>query len=230
MARLAQRAIAEEQMDAPGLAPDIYAAVLADLERANRWTFAARPTLRFLARATKGMDSFSLLDVGYGEGGMLRAIAGWAKARGIEARLTGIDLNPKSRAAAGAKTPAGMAIDYRTGDYADCEPTDFIVSNLVAHHMTHDQLIAFLRHMESRATCGWMVNDLHRHRFAYFGYPLLARIMGWHPIVRADGRLSIARSYRPAEWRSLLNEAGIAPDAAPIVRYFPFRLCVERAP
>ncbi|RED17114.1 methyltransferase domain-containing protein [Parasphingopyxis lamellibrachiae] len=228
MAGLSQRAIAEEQMDAPGLAPDIYAAVLTDLERANRWTFAARPTLSFLARATQGMDSFSLLDVGYGEGGMLRAIAGWAKARGIEARLTGIDLNSKSRAAAEAQTPDGMTIDYRTGDYADCEPTDFIVSNLVAHHMTHDQLIAFLRHMEAQAMRGWMVNDLHRHRFAYFGYPLLARIMGWHPIVRADGRLSIARSYRPAEWQALLGEAGIAPGASHIVRYFPFRLCVER--
>lgn len=230
MAGLSQRAIAEEQMDAPGLAPETYAAVLADLERANRWTFAARPTLAFLARATKGMDSFSLLDVGYGGGGMLRAIAGWAAARGIEARLTGIDLNPKSRAAAEAQTPAGMAIAYRTGDYAECPPTDFIISNLVAHHMTHDQLIAFLRHMEARATLGWMVNDLHRHRFAYWGYPLLARIMGWHPIVRADGRLSIARSYRPAEWRSLLAEAGIEARAAHIVRRFPFRLCVERAP
>ena len=100
MARLSQRAIAEEQMDAPGLAPEIYAAVLADLEQVNRWTFAARPTLDFLARATKGRDSFSLLDVGYGEGGMLRAIARWAEKRGKTARLVGIDLNPKSRAAA----------------------------------------------------------------------------------------------------------------------------------
>jgi 2-polyprenyl-3-methyl-5-hydroxy-6-metoxy-1,4-benzoquinol methylase len=228
MANLAQRAIAEEQMDAPGLAPDIYAVVLADLEQVNRWTFAARPTLNFLARTTKGRKSFSLLDVGYGEGGMLRAIAQWAEKRGIEAKLVGIDLNPKSQAAAEAQTPGSMAIDYRTGDYADCEPTDFIISNLVAHHMSHNQLVAFLRFMEAKARCGWMINDLHRHRFAHFGYPLLARLMGWHPIVRADGQLSIARSYRPDEWPPLLEEAGIALDAVHIVRRFPFRLCVER--
>lgn len=228
MASLTQRAIAEEQMDAPGLAPEIYTAVLADLEKANRWTLSARPTLNFLQHATRGRDSFSLLDVGYGEGGMLRAIARWAKRRKIEAKLVGIDLNSKSAAAATAQTPSSMAITYRTGDYADCAPCDFIVSNLVAHHMTHDQLVAFLRFMESHAHCGWLVNDLHRHRFAYFGYPLLARIMGWHPIVRADGQLSIARSYRRSDWTELLKHAGIEPGAAKVVRRFPFRLCVER--
>ncbi len=228
MANLAQRAIAEEQMDAPDLAPEIYAAVLADLEKANRWTFSARSTLAYLARATAGLDRFSLLDVGYGEGGMLRTIARWAQKRGIKARLIGIDLNPKSQAAARAATPDELAIDYRTGDYAECEATDFIVSNLVAHHMTHDQLIAFLRHMEATAGKGWLVNDLHRHRFAHFGYPVLARMMGWHPMVRQDGQLSIARSYRPAEWQSLLTEADIAPGMAQVVRRFPYRLCVER--
>lgn len=228
MESLAQRAIAEEQMDAPGLAPDIYAAVLADLEQVNRWTLAARPTLNFLARATRDLKSFSLLDVGYGEGGMLRAIAGWAGKRGKTARLVGIDLNPKSQKAAEAQTPGSMAIDYRTGDYAECEPADFIISNLVAHHMSHDQLVAFLAFMEAKAVRGWMINDLHRHRFAHFGYPILARIMGWHPIVRADGQLSIARSYRPDEWPPLLEEAGITPGAAHVVRRFPYRLCVER--
>jgi len=38
--------------------------------------------------------------------------------------------------------------------------------------------------------------------------------------------LSIARSYRPAEWQPLLKAAGV-PDAH-VFRAFPFRLCVER--
>jgi hypothetical protein len=82
--------------------------------------------------------------------------------------------------------------------------------------------------MEPKAGKGWLINDLHRHRFAHFGYPLLARLMGWHPMVRQDGQLSIARSYRPAEWQSLLTEADIAPGTAQVVRRFPYRLCVER--
>ena len=228
MSRLAVRARDAEQMDDPALDPATYEQVLGDLGRVNRWTLAARPTLLFLARTTKGMDRFRLLDVGFGEGGMLRAIATWARRRGVEAELVGVDLNPKSVAAARAATPAGLAIDYRAGDYRDMGRFDVIVSSLVAHHMRDDELRAFLRHMEGHAARGWLVNDLHRHAFAWRAYPLLARALGVHRIVREDGRLSIARSFRPAEWRQILADAGVPQGAARIVRYFPFRLCVER--
>jgi SAM-dependent methyltransferase len=222
---LAVRSQAEELMDADDLDAAIYADVVGDLATVNTVTMARRPTLDFLARATAERKSFRLLDVGFGDGDMLRRIARWAKAKGIEAELVGVDLNPRSEQAARAH---GGAIRYVTGDYADLahEPWDVIVSSLVAHHMSHDQLIAFLRFMERHASAGWFVNDLHRHGFAHWGFPVLATIARWHPIVRHDGTLSIARSYRPDEWPPLLAEAGITE--AKVRRIFPFRLCVER--
>ncbi len=223
---LDNRATAEELMDADDLPADIYAEVVADLARVNVVTMAPRPTLAFLARLTKPGQSYRLLDVGYGDGDMLRQIARWGERRGVGFDLVGIDLNPRSEAAARAHTPPGLAIDWRTGDYANLagEDWDFVISSLVAHHMTRLQLIAFLRFMAHEARVGWLVNDLHRHGFAYHGWPLLARLFGWHPIVRHDGRLSIARSYRPGEWPPLLDEAGVGD--ARVFRAFPFRLCV----
>lgn len=225
---LTTRAIAEERMDAEDLPAETLAAVLADLAQVNAVTMAARPTLGFLERAVGKAKSFRLLDVGFGDGDMLRRIARWAVRRGIAAELVGIDLNPNSAPAAAAHTPPGLTIDYRTGDYAALadEPWDVVVSSLVAHHMSQEQLVAFLRFMEVHATRGWFVNDLHRHGFAHAGYPLLARIAGWHEIVREDGTLSIARSYRPGEWPPILAEAGVTQ--ARVFRVFPFRLCVER--
>lgn len=227
MTGLANRAIAEELMDADDLDAATYAAVVGDLAKVNVVTMAARPTLEFLARATAGMASFRLLDVGFGDGDMLRRIARWAARRGIAAELVGIDLNPRSELAARAHTPADLTIRYETGDYADLagKGWDFVISSLVAHHMTHPQLIAFLRFMERDSARGWLVNDLHRHGFPHWGFPLLARIAGWHRIVRLDGTLSIARSYRPGEWPPILAEAGVE---ARVYRAFPFRLCVER--
>jgi len=83
--------------------------------------------------------------------------------------------------------------------------------------------------MSRRETCsrGWLISDLHRHGFAYYGFPWLARLMGAHRIVREDGQLSIARSFRPDEWRQILRDANMPPDVS-IVRRFPFRLSVER--
>jgi SAM-dependent methyltransferase len=224
---LEARAIAEELMDDPSLDPNVYAEVMRDLGKVNGVTMARLPTLRFLERALGERKQFRLLDVGYGGGDMLRAIAKWAAKRGIKADLVGVDLNPRSETAARSATPDAVPIHYVTGDYAEMagEGFDFIVSSLVAHHMTRAELIAFLRFMEASAMRGWFINDLHRHGFAWLGYPLLAGLMRWHPIVRHDGRLSIARSYRPDEWPPLLDEAGV--KGARVRRIFPFRLCVE---
>ena len=215
-------------MDADDLPAATYADVVADLARVNVVTMAARPTLAFLRRTCRPGGRYRVLDVGYGDGDMLRRIARWGERRGIAFELVGIDLNPRSEAAARAHTPAGIAIDWRTGDYADLadEPWDVVLSSLVAHHMSHAQLVAFLRFMQDHARVGWLVNDLHRHGFAYRGWPLLAALFRWQPIVRHDGHLSIARSYRPDEWPPILAEAGITD--ARIHRAFPFRLCVER--
>jgi SAM-dependent methyltransferase len=227
---LATRAIAEELMDADDLDAATYAAVVHDLARVNTLTMARRPTLDFLGQISRrgGAGTLRILDVGFGDGDVLRAIARWARKRGQPVELVGIDLNPRSTPAAREATPADMAIDYRTGDYADLRghAWDVVLSSLVAHHMTHDQLVAFLRFMEQESARGWFVNDLHRHGFAYFGFPLLATLMRWHRIVRHDGQLSIARSYRPNEWWPILAEAGI--EGATVSRIFPFRLCVAK--
>ena len=219
---------AQEMMDADDLDAATYAAVVGDLARVNTVTLAARPTLAFLRRAATRAERLRILDVGFGDGDMLRRIARWATASGTRVELVGVDLNPRSEPAAQAHTPPELPIRYVTGDYADLagERWDCVISSLVAHHMTHGQLVAFLRWMEARARVGWLVNDLHRHRFAFHGFPLLAGLARWRPIVRHDGKLSIARSYRPAEWPPLLAEAGVT--GARVFRAFPFRLCVAK--
>ncbi|WP_340267818.1 methyltransferase domain-containing protein [Sphingobium mellinum] len=229
MVSLAIRSRQEEQMDAPDLDAATYERVLHDLARVNRWTFTAWPTIAFLNRAVGDATRFRLLDVGFGDGDILRVIARWARRRGIDAQLVGVDLNEKSVRAARAATPADLDIDYRAGDYLDQpEPFDFIISSQVTHHMTDGQLMRFLHHMEGRARWGWLICDLHRHGFAYRGFPLLARLLMVHRIVREDGQLSIARSFRAEEWRHYLGCAGIGLDQVRIVRRFAFRLCVER--
>ncbi|WP_156135549.1 methyltransferase domain-containing protein [Novosphingobium malaysiense] len=216
-------------MDAPDLDLRTYGTVLRHLARVNRWTFTAHSTIAFLSHAIGDAQTFSLLDVGYGYGDQLRTVGRWAQRRGLEATLVGIDLNPASEELARAATPAGLGVDYRTGDYAD-QPDrfDFIVSSQVAHHMSDDQLTRFVRYMEATARRGWLICDLHRHAFAYYGYPLLARIMGVHRIVREDGQLSIARSLRPDEWPAVLARSGVGPETVRVSRRAPFRIAVER--
>ena len=222
----------EEEMDAAELPPERYARVLADLSRINALTLAQRPTLGFLDRLRArgvGDRPWRILDVGFGAGDVLVRIARWGERRGVALDLAGVDLNPKSEAVARARL--GGRARLVTGDYRDLagQGWDMIMSSLVSHHMTPVQRAEFLRFMESEAACGWLVNDLHRHRLPFAGYPLLATLARVDPIVRRDGQLSVGRGFRRAEWAAML--AGALPDVAGecrIFRSFPWRLCVER--
>lgn len=221
-------------MDADGVTAADFAACLHDLAQVNTLTMARPPTLRWLADATAGMapgDGFTLLDVGYGEGDMLRAVHAWAVGKRLAPRLIGVDLNPLSRPAALAATVPALGIEYHTGDvfdFAPDEPVDFIISSLVTHHLTDSQVTRFLGWMEARARRGWFVNDLRRHWFAFYGFKALATVMRWHRFVRHDGPVSVARSFVPDDWARALPTAGIAADGVTIERVFPFRLCVGR--
>ncbi len=223
------RASDAELMDAAGLDPAVFAALIADLARVNTVTLARPPTLAWLAKASKGRDRFSLVDVGFGHGDMLRAIARGARRRGQTVTLTGIDLNPRSAPVARAATDPGLGIRYLTGDAADLDfVPDFIISSLVAHHMTDAELIGFIAWMEATATRGWFINDLHRHRLAWIGFRLLAGLLRWHPVVRHDGALSVRRAFVRRDWDRILTAAGVSPQAVTIRWHLPFRWGVGR--
>ena len=227
--RFGSRSRASEWMDAPGLDQDDLARCLDDLAVVNTVTLARAPTLAFMRRAARGRTALSVLDVGYGQGDMLRRIARWGRRHGVALRLEGVDLSPASAVAAEAATPDWMGIRYRTGDVFDEAPgsVDLIVSSLFTHHLADADVVRFLRWMEQTARLGWFVNDLHRHAVAYYGFKLLAGVAGWHPMVRHDGPVSVARSFRRRDWEWMLGEAGLARQAR-VRWHLPFRYCVGR--
>ena len=218
-----------EELDEQTTDPDTYQLVMTELAVINRITLTHRPTLRWLAKATKGMTEFSVLDVGYGDGDLLRAIAQWASERGLKAKLSGVDLNPRSADAARNATPEWMTIDFLTGDvfsYTPPQPVDFVVSSQVAHHFTDTQIVSFLGWVDGTARHGWHIADLHRHVLPYRVFPALCRVMGWHRITRCDGVISIARGFRRAEWQSYLERACVS---ATVSWHLPFRYCLSRS-
>lgn len=221
-----------EWMDGPDVSATDFAACLESLAKANTVTLARPPTLAWLARATSKLSSgspFTIVDVGFGDGDMLRAVRRWARRRGLSATLVGYDLNARSVPAANKRTDFSLQIDFRTGDATgETQPIDYVISSLVAHHMTDDEIVRFLRWMEAETRRGWFINDLHRHPIAFYGFRLLAWVARFHPFVRHDGPISVARSFRRADWLRFLAAAEIDERQVEIEWRFPFRLCVGR--
>jgi SAM-dependent methyltransferase len=221
-------------MDDPSVGYATFRGCLHDLARVNRLSLGYRPTLAFLeglrraGRLELGRP-VEILDVGSGYGDLLREVAAWGRRRGVTLRLTGLDLNPWSARAAAEATGRDVPVRWITGDVFDhAGEADVILSSLFTHHLPDAGVVRFLRWMETRATLGWFVNDLHRHPVAARGFGPLATLLRMHPFVRHDGPASFRRAFVPEDWRRLLAEAGVPADAARAVRAAPFRLCVAR--
>ncbi len=221
-------------MDAAHHSPAEMAACLADLSRVNTVTSARPPTLRWLERATRDLapgSSFTLVDVGCGAGDMLRAIHRAATHRGLVPQLIGVDSDARAVAAARAVTDPAYGIEFRAESVfdhcADLGP-DFVTSSLVTHHMRDDEIARFFSWMEARARHGWLVSDLHRHVVAYHAFRVLAQAARWHPFVRHDGPVSIARGFRREDWERYLACAGIPRERVTVRWHVPFRWTVGR--
>jgi 2-polyprenyl-3-methyl-5-hydroxy-6-metoxy-1,4-benzoquinol methylase len=234
MRSFAERSREAELMDAADMTAGEYADCLADLTKVNTVVLVRRPTLAWLRRATRGLargDGFRLVDVGCGQGDMLRAVSAWTRRAGFKPRLVGIDLSPWSAPAARAATDPALGIEYLTGnvfDYRPDEPIDYVISSHVTHHMTDEQVTEFLTWMERTCRRGWFVNDLHRNAIAFYGFKALSAAAGWNRFVRHDGPVSVARSFRRADWERLIAAAELPRGQVSLDWRLPFRLCVGR--
>lgn len=213
-------------MDDAAATEAAFSAALTDLARINRLSLAYPPVLRWLDGlvARTGAARLSVLDVGAGGGDMLREIAAWGARRGVALDLCGLDRSPwAARHAAAAGTPAR----WITADLFDLDPAerfDVVLCSLFTHHLRDPELVRFLRWLEARAARGWLISDLHRHPVPWGFVWGAVRLLRMDPMVVHDSTVSIARGFTRADWRRLLDEAGVA--GAEIRWAFPFRWLV----
>jgi hypothetical protein len=78
-----------------------------------------------------------------------------------------------------------------------------------------------LKWLRKNSRLGFFINDLHRHFLAWSSIKLLTGIFSKSHMVQYDAPLSVKRGFRKAEWRALLDEAGI--DDASIAWKWAFR-------
>ncbi len=232
MPDLRQRAQLTELMDGP-CSRDELRACLRDIDRTSSWFLGYRPLFAWLDSMLHAMQgTIRILDVGCGSGDGLRRIARWAKARSVALELIGLDVNSDAIAIASEASTEEHNIEWIAGDifaYIPRKPVHLVVSSLFAHHLGDDAIVQFLAWMERHATLGWFVNDLTRNTVPYHLFRIFAKLVRLHPFVQYDGPVSIARAFRPEDWRRLCDAAGLNNGQVSIRGYTPARLCVARS-
>ena len=222
-----ERADLTEWMDEP-CSYEEFRGCLVSLRWSNRLTFNYRSTMLWLDQFRRVRRPLHIVDVGSGGGDMLRRIERWAAEYGVPATLTGIDLNPHATRAAREFTPADSRIRWMTGDAfaAEVEQPDIVLCSLLTHHLPEPEIVRLLRWMETTATVGWFINDLHRDAFAYHFYRWFSRAFRLHRFVQHDGPVSIRRAFVREDWTRMLAAAGLTGKAE-VYGVRPARLCVS---
>lgn len=86
---------------------------------------------------------------------------------------------------------------------------DIILTTLVCHHLSDDELVDFLKNMLKGSKRMVIIHDLHRHIMAEWLYALLSPLLFRNRLITHDGLISIRRGFIRSEWQVLLKKAGI---------------------
>jgi len=211
------RSTRAEVLDDPACAAALRTRSLADVARANRLLGGKRAVLAELApllRSHRGR-TLTLLDVGTGIGDIPVAARRLAARQGT--RLAAVGLDDAEPLAAVARERLGMAVrgDALHLPFATSS-VDVVTCSQVLHHFREDAAVALLRELDRVARECVIVSDLRRSWIAAGGLWLVSFPMGFHPVSRADGMLSVLKGFTATELRDLVGAAtGRPPRVTP---------------
>lgn len=198
---LTQRSTSPELMDDFQEGVDRLRVVFADINRVNRVLGGNRITIRAVEQLIEDhpQESYTIVDMGCGDGTMLREVAKHCERKGVQARLIGIDLNEEALQLALEASKEYPQIVYRHEDILKLEtehfPCDILINTLCMHHFTDAQLTVFLKKFIALGKIGIVINDLHRSRWAYYLFKLFSSIFIKTKVAKIDGLISISKGF-----------------------------------
>jgi 2-polyprenyl-3-methyl-5-hydroxy-6-metoxy-1,4-benzoquinol methylase len=215
MPDLTSRSAQIEIMDDLEASGKIIDVTLSELETINLLLGGNYVTINGINKLLNGkqLSHVSVADVGCGSGDILKLMRKYFNRKRISATLTGIDANPNIVAYARANTLAADNIQYEAVNIFSPEfktrKFDILTGTLFFHHFSNEELIDFFRNLKSQLTIGFVINDIHRHWFAYHSIKVLTRIFSKSTMVKHDAPVSVMRAFRKNELQEILRQAGI---------------------
>lgn len=198
-----------EILDDPSTNPALAVRSLRDVALANM-LFGGR---RAIVRELKGLFAapsprtpLTLVDVGTGLGDIPAAACRAARARSCALTTIGVELELTLAVAAQSRctrvvAASAMSLPFATGS------VDVVTCSQVLHHFDDMEAEQLLRECTRVARRMVVVGDLRRSWLAVAGLWTTSFVLGFHPVSRHDGIVSILRGYTRDELAALIERA-----------------------
>jgi len=143
--------------------------------------------------------SLRIVDLGCGNGDMLRQLHDFGNKSGYRFELLGIDANEDSIAYAeelssGLSNVSFKALNIFSEEFAELN-YDIAIATLFMHHFSDEEITKLVSDIKGRSSIGMLVNDLHRSQLAYVLFWVISLFFG-NQVARNDGLVSIRKSFR----------------------------------
>ncbi|MBS0031986.1 methyltransferase domain-containing protein [Chitinophaga sp. 22321] len=211
-----QRSQAPEIMDDFNMEGELLKETLKKIAQINRLLGGNRITRKGVAALIKNIPAgqpISILDVGCGNGDMLRELSAYGKKQQRNFLLTGVDANLTTVTHARELSKEYPDIAYHCQDIMSPafgeQHYDIILCTLTLHHFKEAEIRQLMAAFRRQARIGIVINDLHRSALAVRLFQLVCFVFNLNSMVRADGQVSILRGFKKKELHHLSAELNI---------------------
>jgi len=182
------------------------------IEIINRFLGGNTVTIKGLKKILKNQSknkTITIVDLGCGNGDILRDVAKFGRKNNYSFKLIGIDANLAAIEYAKELSKEYSELSFKTIDILSeefkKESYDIVLCTLFLHHFKNEELISFLKTTIEKATIGVVVNDLHRHKLAYYLFKLIGFFIK-NKMVRQDGLTSVLRAFKRKDLENISTQ------------------------
>ena len=208
----------EELMDDFSIGGDLLRDTLDKLENINRWLGGNLVTVNSLKSVLKNHPKeaeITIVDIGCGHGDILRDVAKFGRKHDYKFKLIGIDANPTAIVYANELSTEYPELTFKTEDIFSDEfknrKVDVVLATLFLHHFKEEQLVSFLSDTLKQTQKAIIVNDLHRHKLAYYLFMLLSVFIKNKMIIN-DGLISVLRGFKRKDLEIMSQKVNVKPQ------------------
>ncbi|MBA4300046.1 Methyltransferase domain-containing protein [Algoriphagus alkaliphilus] len=215
MSKFDKRSEEKELMDDLECSGQELKQTLRELKTINHWLGGNHVTTNGLAKIMKlnPQSSYRIADIGCGGGDMIRIMNEWAESNKKQVDFVGIDANINIIELAKVRLNDVTNVNWQVQNVFEPEfskeKVDIITCTLFTHHFTDAELITLIQSFRQKSNLGLVINDLHRHWFAFHSIRILTKLFSKSQMVQHDASLSVLRSFQKADLERILAKAGI---------------------
>jgi SAM-dependent methyltransferase len=191
-----------ELLDDPSTDSALAMRALQDVAQSNRWFGGSSAVIAelvpVLGVAARSGTAVSMLDVGTGAGDIPELARRTADRDRVSLHTMGLEISPALAAESRARTGDAIAGSGLALPFAD-HSIDVVTCSQVLHHFEAVEGARLLAEMNRVARVRVIVADLRRAWAAAAGFWIASWALGFHPVTRHDGVVSVLRGFRAGE-------------------------------